>query len=347
MMKYDISPVDLEYYKKCEEKWLTIAKPLYSLGKLEKAINQIGAIRKNVAAPISKRLAVIMCADNGVVAEGISQTDESVTQIVADNLATGKANLNILSQGQNLDICAVDIGMKYDAKSPNVFQAKVRKATGNIHKEIAMTKEEAIKAIEVGIAQVEIAAKKGYDLILTGEMGIGNTTTSSACASVLLNIPAEEVTGKGAGLSAEGVKHKINIIKEAIKLHKPDREDPIDVVSKIGGLDIAGMMGIFIGGGIYHIPIVIDGVISSIAALLAARMYPNLKGYMLASHVSKEPAGKMILDELELFPVIQGDLALGEGTGAACLLPLLDMVHQVYDQNVTFEEIHMEAYKKL
>lgn len=337
----------MEYYKKCEEKWLTIAKPLYSLGKLEKAINQIGAIREDIAVPIAKRLAVIMCADNGVVAEGISQTDESVTRIVADNLATGRANLNILSRGYNLDIRAVDIGMKYDAQSLDVIKEKIRPATGNIYIEMAMTKEEAQKAIEIGVNQVKEAAQNGYDIILTGEMGIGNTTTSSACAAVLLDLPVENVTGKGAGLSDAGVKHKIDIIKKSIELHKPNKEDPMDVLTKIGGFDIAGMMGVFIGGGIYHIPIIIDGVISSIAALLAARLYPNLKGYMLASHVSKEPAGKMILDELGLSPIIQGDLALGEGTGAACLLPLLDMVHQVYNQNVTFEQIHMEAYKEL
>lgn len=346
-MRCNISPVDMGYYKKCEEKWLTIAKPLYSLGELEKAINRIGAIRENVEAPIGKRLAVIMCADNGVVAEGISQTDESVTRIVADNLATGQANLNLLSRGLHLDICPVDIGMKYDPQTENVVRAKVRPGTGNIRKEPAMTTEEVEKAIQTGIWQVKEAAGKGYDLIVTGEMGIGNTTTCSACAAVLLGLPVEMVTGKGAGLSNEGVRHKIEVIKEAIALHKPDRNDPMDVLSKIGGLDIAGMTGLFLGGGIYHLPVIIDGVISSVAALLAAKICPEVKDYMLASHVSKEPAGQMILDELGLCAVIHGNLALGEGTGAACLLPLLDMVHQVYAQNVTFEQIHMEAYKEL
>lgn len=346
-MKYEILPVNREYYEKCEKKWLTIAKPLYSLGEFEKIINQIGAIRENIEAPIAKRCAIIMCGDNGVVAEGISQTDEQVTRIVADNLAEGCANLNIMSQDVNLTVRAVDIGMKYPPKSAKVVEAVVKRGTGNIRKGPAMSRSEAEAAINVGIAQTERAVKEGYDIILVGEMGIGNTTTASACAAVLLNQPVEKVTGKGAGLSDKGLLHKIEVIKEAVAVNRPDASDMVDVLAKVGGLDIAGMTGVFLGGGIYHVPIVIDGFIASLAALLAVGICPNVREYMIASHVSREPAGQMIMDRLLLNPVIHGGLALGEGTGAACLLPMLDMAHRVYDQNVTFEQINMEAYKKL
>jgi nicotinate-nucleotide--dimethylbenzimidazole phosphoribosyltransferase len=346
-MRLDIRPVNREMYRKCEEKWLTIAKPLYSLGELERLINQIGAIREDISAPVAKRCAIIMCADNGVVCEGISQTDETVTAIVADNLAKGCANLNILTKGIGLDIRPVNIGMKYEPSSAGVVSACIRRGTGNIRKEAAMTRKEAERAIEEGIRQVELAVREGYDLITTGEMGIGNTTTSSACASVLLNAPVKAVTGKGAGLSDEGLCHKIEVIEEAVRLHAPDAHDPIDILSKVGGLDIAGMTGLFLGGGIYHVPVMIDGFISSVAALLAVGFAPNVRDYMIASHVSREPAGNMIMERLGLHPVIHADMALGEGTGAACLLPLLDMAHQVYSQNVTFEQIHMEAYQKL
>lgn len=346
-MRYEISPVNGEYYEKCEEKWLTIAKPLYSLGELEKIINRIGAIRENTEAPIAKRCAIIMCADNGVVAEGISQTDEQVTRIVADNLAEGVANLNIMSRESNLAVRPVDVGMKYPPTSARVVEAAVRRGTGNIRKGPAMSRTEAEAAMDVGIAQVEQAVRDGYDLILVGEMGIGNTTTASACASLLLNQPVEKVTGKGAGLSDAGLLHKIEVIREAIALNAPDPEDALDILAKVGGLDIAGMAGVFLGGGLYHVPIVIDGFISSIAALIAARICPNVRDYMIASHVSREPAGRMVMESLLLNPVIDGGLALGEGTGAACLLPILDMAHRVYEQNITFEQINMEAYQKL
>lgn len=346
-MDIRIEPADLSIYRQCEEKWLTIAKPLYSLGVLEELINRIGAIRRDVSAPIGKRCAIIMCADNGVVCEGISQTDESVTGIVADNLALGRANLNIMSRNINVDVMAVDIGMKNKPVNKAVIDCNVCRGTQNMHEGPAMTEEECIKAVEYGISLVKMASEKGYDLIATGEMGIGNTTTASACASVLLELPAERVTGKGAGLSDSGLDNKIRVIKEAITLNKPDKHNPVDVLSKVGGLDIAGMTGLFLGGGIYHVPVIIDGFISSVAALLAVMINGNASDYMLPSHVSREPAGKLIMEKLGFEAIIHAGMALGEGTGAVTLIPLLDMAHNIYSANVTFDDINMEAYKKL
>ena len=211
----------------------------------------------------------------------------------------------------------------------------------------AMTREEAQQALETGISMVEELKNKGYSLIATGEMGIGNTTTSSAVASVLLNEEVEKMTGRGAGLSSEGMTRKINAIKKAIEINQPDPTDGVDVLSKVGGFDIAGMAGIFIGGAVYGVPIVIDGFISAVAALAAARICPLVKEYMLASHVSKEPAAHLILEALGLSAPLHCGMCLGEGTGAVVLFPILDLACGVYNGMSTFQDIQVEEYKPL
>lgn len=219
--------------------------------------------------------------------------------------------------------------------------------TKNFVKEPAMTREEAWHAVLVGIDMVKELKEKGYATLATGEMGIGNTTTSSAVAAVLLDKPVEQVTGRGAGLTSEGLERKIWVIKEAIALHRPNPEDPLDVLSKVGGLDIAGLAGVFLGGALYRVPVVIDGFISETAALCAARMVPTSAEYMLPSHVSKEPAGQMLLDALGLSPLLTCNMCLGEGSGAVAVMPLLEMGLQVYRQMSTFEEINVEQYEVL
>lgn len=214
-------------------------------------------------------------------------------------------------------------------------------------KEPAMTYEEAVQGIEAGIEMVRRLKEQGYRLIATGEMGIGNTTTSSAVASVLLNRSVEEMTGRGAGLSGEGLKRKIDAIKRAVKLNEPDPSDPVDVLAKVGGLDIAGMAGVFMGGAVYRIPVVIDGFISCVAALVAQRISPLTKDYMIASHVSREPAAAMILEALEKEAVLHGEMCLGEGSGAVALFPFIDMGLAVYESMSTFEEIKVEQYEEL
>lgn len=178
-------------------------------------------------------------------------------------------------------------------------------------------------------------------------MGIGNTTTSSAVAAVLLSVPVPEVTGRGAGLSSEGLQKKIAVIENAIEKYQPRKEDPVDVLSKVGGLDIAGLSGVFLGGALYHVPIVIDGFISSVAALCAARMVPDAREYFLPSHVSKEPAGAMLLKALDFSPLLTCDMSLGEGTGAVAVLPILEMGLQVYREMATFESAKIEQYEVL
>ena len=235
--------------------------------------------------------------------------------------------------------------MAVDTKVPT--DLKVAMGTRNMVKEPAMTREETVKGIEAGIEMVSRLKAKGYGLLATGEMGIGNTTTSSAVASVLLDRPVEEMTGRGAGLSSDGLNRKITAIKKAIDKHQPDPKDAIDVLAKVGGLDIAGMAGVFIGGAAFSVPVVIDGFISCVAALIAQRICPTVGDYMIASHVSKEPAAHLILEALGKEAVIHGDMCLGEGSGAVALFPFLDMGTAVYQSMSTFDDIHVEQYEEL
>ncbi len=342
-----IKPTDKRLFCECKENWNKIAKPLNGLGELEEIICKIGAIRNDISVPVQHKCSVIFCADNGVICEGVSQTDEAVTVLVSENLAKGIANVNIIGKISNTKVFSVDVGMKADAGHKDVIDFKIRRGTDNIAKGPAMKREECVRAIVSGIVMAGYVKELGYDIIASGEMGIGNTTTSSAIASLLLDEPAENVTGKGAGLSDEGLAKKIAVIKKALQINAPDKYDAIDIISKMGGLDIAAMTGLFLGGGVYGIPVVIDGLISSVSAILAAMLKPEVKDYMLASHYGKEPACRRLLDILGLRAVICANLALGEGTGAVCAFPLIDIAHNVYSQNITFEDINMEAYKPL
>uniref|UniRef100_UPI00402AC623 nicotinate-nucleotide--dimethylbenzimidazole phosphoribosyltransferase n=1 Tax=[Ruminococcus] torques TaxID=33039 RepID=UPI00402AC623 len=336
---------DQEAVCAAQKRWDSIAKPLHSLGKMEKIVMQIAGITGSADVRLDKRALVAMCADNGVVEEGVTQTGQEVTAIVAENFLKGDTSACVMCRQCGTDVFPVDVGMASDTKVPS--DLKVMMGTRNMTKEPAMTYEEAVQGIEAGIEMVRRLKEQGYRLIATGEMGIGNTTTSSAVASVLLNRSVEEMTGRGAGLSGEGLKRKIDAIKRAVKLNEPDPFDPVDVLAKVGGLDIAGMAGVFMGGAVYRIPVVIDGFISCVAALVAQRISPLTKDYMIASHVSREPAAAMILEALEKEAVLHGEMCLGEGSGAVALFPFIDMGLAVYESMSTFEEIKVEQYEEL
>ena len=328
-----------------KEHWDSIAKPLESLGLLEKSIIRIAGIIGSANVRLDRRAVVVLCADNGVVAEGISQSGSEVTKIVAENLTKRQTSVCRMASSINTDVIPVDMGMASRLDSVLLIDRHIADGTQNIAEGPAMTREQAIKAIETGIDLVKSCREQGYDIIATGEMGIGNTTTSSAISSVLLDMPVDAVTGRGSGLSDEALERKIKVIKKAIAVNKPDENDALDVLIKLGGFDIAGMTGIFIGGALYRIPVIVDGIISSVSALIASRLCPNCLSAMLGSHVSMEPAGIKLLDALSLHPLITAEMRLGEGTGAVALLPLLDMALAVYHGSSSFSDIGIDAYK--
>ena len=325
-----IKPLDEEKMETARKRWDSIAKPLHSLGKMEDLITQIVGITGEVKVDIGKKALVAMCADNG---------------IVADNFVKETTTACVMCHQCGVAVKPVGVGMVKDTTART--DLKVMYGTRNMTKGPAMTREEAVKGIEAGIAMAEELKAQGYRLLATGEMGIGNTTTSSAVASVLLDQPVETMTGRGAGLSSDGLTRKINAIKKAIALNEPDPADPIDVLAKVGGLDIAGMAGVYLGGAALQIPVLIDGFISGVAALVAAGICPQAKDYMIASHVSKEPAAHLVLEKLGKEAVLHADMCLGEGTGAIALCPFLDMGATLYNTLSTFDDIHVDQYEEL
>ncbi len=344
MMKIKKNLPDEAARRMAQQKWDNVAKPLHSLGKMEDIICRIAAIQGSEDVHLAPRCALVFCADHGVVAEGVTQSGQEVTSLVARSIAEGNANVNLMASAANCDVLAVDMGMAAVVDHPALLKCRVAAGTRNMAKESAMTRNQALQALQTGIDLVGEMKKRGYALIATGEMGIGNTTSSAAIASVLLDAPVETMTGRGAGLSDAGLLRKISAIRRAVEVNRPDANDPIDVLAKLGGFEIAGMAGAFLGGMTHGVPIVIDGVISAVSALLALRICPESGEFMLASHMSREPAGRLVMDALGLEPVIDAGMALGEGTGAVMLFPLLDMTHRVYYGTHTFDDLGMEAY---
>lgn len=340
-----ISEPDKKAASEAKQRWDSVAKPLGSLGLLEDALIRIAALTGSADIDLSVRRLYLMCADNGVVAQNVTQTGSEVTARMADSFAAGKSSACRMAKVANCQIEAVDLGILNYPGNPGVRNCRIANGTADITQKPAMTKAELYRCIETGIGLAKCAKEDGVKLLVTGEMGIGNTTTSSAVASVLLGCDPLLVTGRGAGLSDSGLSRKLEAIKKAIKLHHPDPEDPLSVLSMLGGFDIAGMVGLYLGGALYQVPVLIDGVISAVAALLAVKICPASKKAMLATHVSAEPAGCMILDAIGLEPMITAGMRLGEGTGALCAIPMLDMACSVY-QGSTFGELSIEAYEE-
>lgn len=342
-----IQPADAAAYQAASDHWNSLGKPLYSLGLLEQTVSRMAAVRGDWRVTADKPGLIIMCADNGVVAEGVSQVGQDVTASVTKNFTTGGTSVAVMARRAGVDLFPVDIGVNAELNCPGLYDRKVAMGTKNMTLEPAMTREEAIRAIEVGIDMVAMCAAEGYDILATGEMGIGNTTTSSAVLAVLLNQPVERMTGKGSGLTRAGMERKKAAITRAIELNAPNPDDPIDVLAKVGGLDIAGLVGVFLGGALYHIPVLIDGVISATAALLAKRICPAAADAMIASHCSFEPAGQLVLEALEMRAPLQADMCLGEGTGAIAFLPVLQLALTVYYEMGTYAEAHIDNYIEL
>ena len=316
-----IHPADVVTKGNAQKKWNSIAKPLHSLGKLEDHIMQIAALTGDTDVNLNRKALIVMCADNGVVEEGVTQTGQEVTAIVAENFLTCNTSAAIMCKKAGVDIFPIDIGMAADTKVPRY---KTANGTANMTKGPAMTRMQALQAILTGIHQVKEKKEAGYKIIA----------------------PAE-ITGRGAGLTNEGLERKIHAIEKAIAVNRPKWDDPVDVLAKVGGFDLAGITGLYLGGAVYRIPIVVDGFISAVAALAAVRICEWVKDAMIVSHVSKEPGMQKILKELHMDAPLHADMCLGEGTGAVAYLPVLDLAAEVYGRMSTFSENDIEDYKEL
>lgn len=325
-------------------RWDRVAKPLGSLGALEDLIAQIAGIQRTADISLAPRCALVFCADHGVTAEGVAQSGSEVTALVACSIVEGTSNVSLMARIAGADVFAVDIGMAGDA--PGTIQRKIARGTANMALGPAMTREQAEQAVRTGMDLVGEMKGLGYRLIATGEMGIGNTTAGAAVICALLGLTPEKVVGRGAGLSDEGLHRKVNAVGRALTVNRPDPSDGLDVLAKVGGFEIAGMAGAFLGGMVHGVPVVIDGAISAAAALAAVRLCPEVRDFLLPSHMSREPAARFVFDALGLRPVLDADLALGEGTGAVLLFPLLDAAAAVYAGPHTFVRLGMTPYQR-
>lgn len=338
-----ITPPDEKAKTAAHDHWSACAKPLGGLGLLETMVEEMAALTGSADVRLQNRTLLVLCADNGVVAEGVSQTGSEVTAVVARQLAAGNSTACRMAEVARCAVVPVDMGILNPPPLPGVLDARVANGTGNIARGPAMTREQAARAILNGIDLVRAQREQGVRLLAAGEMGIGNTTTATAVTCALLGLDPAEVTGRGAGLSDAGLTRKIQAIQKALAVNTPNPDDALDVLSKVGGLDIAGLCGLFLGGALYGVPVLMDGVITSAAALCAVRLCPAAGKAVFASHCSAEPCGKRLLAALQKRPLITAGMHLGEGTGALAAIPLLDMALAVYHGS-TFADYGMQAY---
>ena len=325
-------------------RWDRCAKPLGSLGVLEEMISDIAALTGSAEVDLSEKAVLVLCADHGVTVRGVAQTGSEVTGIVARELAAGRTSVCRMARAAGCRVVPVDLGIRGFGPCDGVLSRRVGDGTADFTRGPAMSREQAEQAILTGIDLVREEKERGTRLLAAGEMGIGNTTAASAVVSVLLGLSPEEVTGRGAGLSDEGLERKRWAVRRGIEVDAPDPEDPVGVLAKVGGFELAGMCGVFLGGAAYRIPVLIDGFPSAAAALCALRLCPAAGMAMLAGHVSAEPAARAVLEALGKRAPIAAGMRLGEGTGAVAAMPLLDLALAVYREAYTFEEGGIEPY---
>ena len=321
-----------------------LAKPPGSLGLLEKQAKQIllawGTFHREL-----RPKHIIFAADNGVVQAGVVAQLADITYMQSCHMVQGTSAVTCFCRSQDIPYEVVDVGI--DSDDAVGLDRKIARGTKNFAVEPAMSREQLVQAMATGRERVQAAAKEGINLLSFGEMGIGNTTTTAAVVAALLHAPAELVTGRGSGLTTAGLEKKIRVVTEALEKWQPDQHDPVDILSKVGGFDLCGLTGMFLGGAACGLPMLIDGVISGAAALCAVRMCETVREYLIPSHHTAEPAGVLIEQALDVHPLIDAHMALGEGTGAVCLFGPLDMATSLYYNGNTFDDSNIEAYVPL
>ena len=317
----------------------SLTKPPRSLGLLEEIAQRLAVLQQTERPSVDRKAIVLMAGDHGVTAQGISSYPSEVTGQMVANFASGGAAINQLARHAGASVVVVDVGVAGPLPvTDGVVQARVADGTHDMTEGPAMSRDEALAAVRVGIEQVARLAEDGLDLVGTGDMGIGNTTASAALTSVLAGVDPAVVVGPGTGLDAEGVRHKADVVRRAIELNSPDPNDALDTLAKVGGLEIAGLAGVVIGAASLGIPVVSDGYISGAATLVALRIAPAVRPWVFASHRSAEPGHRVVLEALGVRPVLELDMRLGEGTGAALAMELMDAACAVMSGMATFEQ---------
>ncbi|WP_246627363.1 nicotinate-nucleotide--dimethylbenzimidazole phosphoribosyltransferase [Paenibacillus solanacearum] len=333
-----IEPLDAGKVEEASVHLDQLTKPPGSLGRMEDVAKQLAGIRREIKPDLGRKAVIVMAGDHGVCEEGVSAFPAEVTPQMVMNFLNGGAAVNVLSRQTGTDVICVDIGVNAELSHPSLHSRKVRFGTANMAKGPAMSREEAAEAVMVGVRLVEELAGQGYGLLATGEMGIGNTTPSSAILAVLGGKDAALAAGRGTGIDDKRLLHKQAVIARAIEVNRPDPADPLDVLAKVGGLEIAGLVGVILGAARRRIPVVVDGFISSAAALVASRLSPLSASYMIASHLSQEQGHAMLLEEIGLTPMLHMDMRLGEGTGAVLALPLIEAAVRIMKEMASFAD---------
>lgn len=338
-----IRPVDEGAKQVAKEQWDKLLKPLGSLGTLEDIAIKIAGIRGEVQDNIDKKAIVVMSSDNGVYEEGISSSPRIFTVLLAEAMVKGITGVATLAKFAKSDIVTVDIGMDSDYSHEDLINRKIAYGTKNFYKEPAMTREEAIRSIEVGIEIGDDLFKKGYKILGTGELGMGNTTTSSAILSAFSGLDPKLTCGVGGGLTKDQLENKIRVVRESIEKHRPKKEDPIDVLSKLGGFDIGGMCGLYLSAAKNRRPIVMDGFISGAAALCAIKINPLVREYIIPSHLSKEPGAIYLHQQLDIAPMLDLKMRLGEGSGCPLAFQVIESSLFALNNMGTFKDATIDS----
>jgi nicotinate-nucleotide--dimethylbenzimidazole phosphoribosyltransferase len=333
-----IAPLDVGLIEQARTRQSQLTKPPGSLGVLEDIAVRVVAISGQLLPAIRRKRVIVMAADHGVTEEGVSAYPSEVTPQMVLNFLHGGAAINAMARQAGAEVAVVDIGVAAELHHPMLISRKIAAGTANMAQGPAMTREQALAALAVGQQLVEEQVQQGLDLVATGEMGIGNTSAASAITASLLRVPVARVTGRGTGIDDQQLAHKVQIIERALARNVPDAADPLDVLCKVGGLEIAGLTGVILAAAASHIPIVIDGFISGAAALIAFELCPRVRDYLFVGHLSVESGHQLILDHMGLSPLLDLHMRLGEGTGAVLAMNIIDAAVRVHCQMATFDE---------
>ncbi|MCH8156656.1 MAG: nicotinate-nucleotide--dimethylbenzimidazole phosphoribosyltransferase [Nitrospinae bacterium] len=335
-----IEPVSRQNLDRAQAHLDSLTKPPGSSGRLEELARRYAAIKGTRSPKVRGKTIFVFTADHGVTEEGVSAYPAEVTSQMVENFLNGGAAINVLAKHAGIEVLVVDMGVNgdFDPSSPGLLTKKIARGTQNMVRGPAMTRQQAEEAIQTGIDLAQDAAQRGIDIIGTGDMGIGNTTSASAIMSVCGNCSPEETTGRGTGIDDDTLAKKINAIKQAIRTNRPDASDPVDVLSKVGGFEIGGIAGLILGAAASRTPVVVDGLISGAGAVLAIKLNPTATDYIFTSHQSQEPGHKVFFELLGRPPLFDFGMRLGEGTGSALAIHLLEASVKVYSEMASFQE---------